>query len=138
METVVYTAPPGRSRLIMLLGLVFAVAGALGTLLLTFMLGILIPEFFQGRAAFLSFQLLFQLMWLVFFISLFITGLSLMRSGVKRKRKDLVPGLTLYFLGAALVVNGMMLMTFGDMTRGVILTVTGIAAMLVEWSTEVV
>ena len=138
METAAYSAPPGRSRLIMALGLVFAAAGAAGALLLTFMLGVLVPEFLQGRVTFLSFQLLFQLMWLVFFVSLFITGLSLLRSGARRKRKDLVPGLTLYFLGAALVVNGMMLMTFGDMTRGVVLTVTGIAAMLVEWSTEVV
>ena len=138
METTVYTAPPGRSRMVMALGLILAMVGASGTLLLTWMLGALIPGFIQGHFPFLSFQLLFQLLWLVFFVSLFITGLSLIRSGAVRKRKDLVPGLTLYFLGASLVINGMLLLTFGHLGVGAGLVTSGVLAILLEWSSEVV
>jgi hypothetical protein len=138
MTTALYSAPPGRSRLVMLLGIIIAIAGALGTLLLASMLGALIPQFLQGHIPFLSFQLLFQLLWLIVMVSLFVTGISLINSGVRHKRKDLVPGLTLYFLGAALAINGLLLFTFGNVATGVALFVVGALAMIIEWSTEVI
>jgi tryptophan-rich sensory protein len=138
MITTVEPATPTFGRLLILLGIMSAIAGAVGTLLLGYMLGSALPAWFDGRLAFLTFQLLFQLLWLIFFISMFVLGLSLIRSGMDRRRKDIVPGLTLYFLGAALAAIGIMLFTFGNLAAGVGLFIAGALAVYVEWSTEVV
>ncbi len=138
MNTAIEPATPIFSRLLVLLGIMAATAGAAGTLLLGYMLGAALPAWLDGRLAFLTFQLLFQLLWLVFFISMFVLGLSLIRSGRDRRRKDIVPGLTLYFLGAALAAIGIMLFTFGNVAAGLGLFVVGALAIYVEWSTEVV
>ncbi len=138
MNTAIESATPMFSRLLILLGIMAAIAGAVGTLLLGYMLGSALPAWLGGRLAFLTFQLLFQTLWLVFFISMFVLGLRLIRSGVDRRRKDIVPGLTLYFLGAALAAIGIMLFTFGNVAAGLGLFVAGALAIYAEWSTEVV
>lgn len=138
MNTVLEPASPMFSRLLILLGILAAIVAAVGTVLLGYMLGSALPAWLDGRLGFLTFQLLFQALWLLFFVSMFVLGLRLIRSGIDRRRKDIVPGLTLYFLGAALAAIGVMLFTFGNLAAGVGLFLAGALAIYAEWSTEVV
>lgn len=131
--------PPSiRSKLVLLFGLLLAIAGGLGTIALSALLVYTVPRTVSGEWHFFSHQALFQSMWAVFFVSLFMTGVSLVVSGANRKRKDLVPGLTLYFLGAALVVNGLLMLTYGHWIFGAVMIAVGAVAVYLEWSTEVV
>ena len=131
-------ASPTFSRLLILLGVLAAVVGAVGTLLVAWMLGSMAPHWLDGRLAFFTYQLLFQALWLLFFVSMFVLGLKLIRSGRERRRHDVVPGLTLYYLGAALAMIGVMLVAFGNLAVGAALFVAGALAIYVEWSTEVI
>ena len=120
------------------LGAILAIIGAAGVLRISTMLAFLLPNLAEGKLQVFSHQALFQVMWAVFFISLLITGISLIVSGVRGKRRDLVPGLTLYFLGASLMVNGFLLLMYGYPLYGGIAVIIGALAAWIEWSTEVV
>ena len=132
--------PPSKffSLSLIVLGALATVAGAIGTLLLAWMLGVAVPRWLGGQLGFFTFELLFQLLWLLFFASLFSLGLKLIRSGRDGRSHDVVPGLTLYWLGAALAMIGIMLFAFGDVITGIALFAAGALAILVEWSTEVI
>ena len=56
---------------------------------------------------FMSNSLVFHIVWAIFFLSLLITGIKLTISALNKRTKDLVPGVSLYFLGASLVIIGM-------------------------------
>lgn len=131
-------APSTRSKFVLLFGLLLAIAGGMGTIALSSMLVYTVPKVASGELGFFTHQALFQSMWAVFFVSLFITGVSLVVSAASRRRKDLVPGLTLYFLGAALMVNGLLMLTYGHYLFGGIVFGVGALAVYLEWSTEVV
>lgn len=127
-----------KSRYITVIGAIIAVLGAAGTLGISAMLAFLLPELADGNLGFFFNQALFQVIWAVFFISLFVAGLSLIVSGVRQKQHDLVPGLTLYFLGAALVVNALMMLTYGHVVYALTAGAIGCIVMYAEWSTEVI
>ncbi len=131
-------ASPAFSRLLILLGVLATIAGAIGTLLVAWMLGAVIPRWLDGRFAYFTYQFLFQGLWLLFFVSMFVLGLKLIRSGREGRRHDVVPGLTLYYLGAALAMIGVMLVVFGSVAVGAALFGAGALAVYVEWSTEVI
>ncbi len=131
-------SPTVRSRFILLFGLMLSITGAMGTIALSMMLLYILPKVASGDMPFFGGQALFQTMWAVFFISLFMTGVSLMISAARRKQRDLVPGLTLYFLGAALVINGLLLMTYAHFVFGLAAMAAGSLAIYLEWSIEVV
>ena len=133
-----FDASATRSRLIIVLGAIAAVLGAAGILAISPMLVYLIPKLTSGEYRYLFNLVLFQFMWAVFFISLLIAGIKLIISGVKRKRHDIIPGLTLYFLGAALIVNGLLMLTYGHTLYAGITVLIGVAVAYIEWSTEVV
>ncbi len=120
------------------LGVVLAILGAAAVLRISTMLAFLLPRLADGELAFFWHQGLFQVMWAIFAVSLLITGISLIISGVRGKRRDLVPGLTLYFLGASLVINGLLLLIYGYPLYGGVAVAVGAVAVLVEWGTEVV
>lgn len=131
-------APSMRSKFVLLFGLLLAIAGGMGTIALSALLVYTVPKVADGELAFFSHQALFQSMWAVFFVSLFMTGVSLVVSGASRRPKDLVPGLTLYFLGAALMVNGLLMFTYEHYLFAGIIFIVGALAVYLEWSTEVV
>ena len=137
MSTAVTERPASRPLLIAL-GAVLAILGAAGLLRISTMLAFLLPQLAGGEFRFFSHLALFQVMWAVFFVSLLITGVSLIVSGARGKRRDVVPGLTLYFLGASLMVNGILLLTYGHPLYGGIALFIGALAAYLEWSTEVV
>lgn len=127
-----------KNPLVISLGIVLAILGAAGTLVISTMLAFLLPAVFDGGLGFLSHQALFQVMWAVVFLSLFVTGVSLISSGSQGRRHDLVPGLTLYFLGAALLVNGLLLLSSGHLVYAILACVIGTAVVMLEWQTEVI
>ena len=127
-----------RRPAITLLGAILAILGAAAVLRISTMLAFLLPRLAEGELTFFSHQALFQAMWAVFAVSLLIAGVSLIASGVRGKRRDLVPGLTLYFLGASLAINGLLLLTYGHLLYGALAIAIGAVAILVEWGTEVV
>jgi hypothetical protein len=133
-----FDASATRSRFIIVLGAIAAILGAAGILAISPMLAYLIPKLTSGEYHYLFNLVLFQLMWAVFFISLLVAGIKLIISGVKRKRHDIIPGLTLYFLGAALIVNGLLMLTYGHTLYAGITVLIGAAVAYIEWSTEVV
>lgn len=49
-------------------------------------------------------------LWLVIFASGAAVGISLLLAGIRRRRSNLVPGPTLYVLGAGLVCNGLFML----------------------------
>ncbi|HBS27675.1 MAG TPA: hypothetical protein DD827_11250 [Gammaproteobacteria bacterium] len=122
---------------ITILGAIIAIIGAAGILRISTMLAFLLPQMAEGEFSFLSHQALFQIMWAVFAISLFITGISLIVSGAKNKKHDLVPGLTLYFLGASLMINGSLLFMYGHTLYAVVAILIGAIVTFLEWNTEV-
>jgi hypothetical protein len=133
-----FDASATRSRFIIVLGAIAAVLGAAGILAISPMLVYFIPKLTSGEYRYLFNLVLFQFMWAVFFISLLIAGIKLIISGVKRKRHDIIPGLTLYFLGAALIVNGLLMLAYGHTLYAGITVLIGVAVAYIEWSTEVV
>jgi hypothetical protein len=133
-----FDASATRSRFIIVLGAIAAILGTAGILAISPMLAYLIPKLTSGEYRYLFNLVLFQFMWAVFFISLLVAGIKLIISGVKRKRHDIIPGLTLYFLGAALIVNGLLMLTYGHTLYASITVLIGVAVAYIEWSTEVV
>ncbi len=138
MTTEDYDAGTACSRVLIFLGALAAILGAAGVLAISPMLAYLIPKITDGEYAYLFNLVLFQVMWAVFFVSLLVTGIKLIISGMQRKRHDIVPGLTLYFLGAALIVNGFLMLTYGHLLYAGIAIVVGSVVAYIEWSTEVV
>lgn len=127
-----------KRPMVITFGAVIAVLGAAGTLGISTMLAFLLPQIADGGMGFLSHQALFQVMWAIVFISTLVAGVSLISSGVKGKQYDLVPGLTLYFLGAALMINGLILLSSGHVLYAVLASVVGAVIILLEWQTEVI
>ena len=138
MTTENYDAGAVRSRFIVFIGALAATLGAAGVLAISPMLAYLIPKLTSGEYSYFFNLVLFQMMWAVFFLSLLVAGIKLIISGVQRKRHDIIPGLTLYFLGAALIVNGFLMLTYGHALYAGIAIVVGSVVAYIEWSTEVV
>lgn len=73
----------------------------------------------------------------IFFVSLLLTGLSLMYSGLTRKRYDVVPGLSLYVVGISLSVLGLYaIINSPFVLYGAIALIVGLALVYVEWASE--
>ena len=56
---------------------------------------------------------------------------------MKKRSKDLVPGLTLYFLGASLVVIGLFYLVFQQYPHASIALIAGVLCIYLEGSTEI-
>ncbi|RUM94473.1 MAG: hypothetical protein DSZ28_02985 [Thiothrix sp.] len=138
MMTESYDAGVARSRLILFIGALAAILGAAGVLAISPLLVYLIPKLVNGEYSYLFNLALFQFMWAVFFVSLLVAGIKLVISGANRKRYDIIPGLTLYFLGAALMVNGFLMLMYGHVIYAGIAILVGSIVSYLEWSTEVV
>jgi len=95
---------PGSAVALALLGLVVAAFCALGCLRVLGQTRVL-------AELSLSFHYAVQTaVWGVIFLSGLVAGLSLLVRAVARRTHNLVPGPTLYFLGAGLLFNGVILL----------------------------
>ena len=77
------------------------------------------------------------LVWLLIFISGAITGIALVVSAIRRRRHNLVPGPTLYFLGAGLLFNGIILLADTAYFWAVSSVIAGAVLVYLESNTEV-
>ena len=106
-----------------------------------FWLSKIIPGIFQTLSengfSFMSNTALFHMLWVVFFVSLLITGIKLLISALNKRTKDLVPGMPLYFLGASLVIIGLFYLVVGEYAYALISIVAGALCIYVEGTSEI-
>lgn len=106
-----------------------------------FWLSKIIPGIYHTLAengfSFMSNTVVFHLIWVVFFLSLLVTGIKLLISALNKRTKDLVPGVPLYFLGASLVVIGLFYLVFGELIYATISILAGILCIYVEGTSEI-
>lgn len=69
--------------------------------------------------------------------SFVVAGLSMIWSAVRARRRDLVPGPTLYILGMALVMLGMEQVVLGSWITGAVLIAIGGAIGVLEYRSDV-
>ncbi len=123
-----------RNLIVILTGIVFSAIGLTGAVLLGASLGYVVSG---GVVS--AFRLgMFDFLWLVALISIFVAGVSLILSGVRGTARNLVPGPTLYFLGAALFLIGIYLLLGRDFVVGLFALVIGVAFVWIEYRTELV
>lgn len=124
--------------LLILLGLVIAAAG----LLLSFIISVLLFDQFQTLgiepAVVSPNQFLYEGLWLLFSLSIAVLGLSLMVSGMAGRRHDIVPGPTLYVMGAAMMAIALMMAMYGQVLHAVLAAIAGLTLMVIEWYYDVV
>lgn len=125
------------SLVTMLLGLAFIIGAALGIYWLSKLIPSLYTNLQSNDYSFMQNSLIFHLVWLFFFISILVAGVRLVVSALKKQTKNLVPGLSLYFAGATLVIIGLFYLLFQQTTYAVIAILTGSLCIYAEGSTEI-
>jgi hypothetical protein len=124
------------SGLTFVIGIICSGTAAIGI----FWLSKIIPGIYHILAengfSFMSNTMVFHGLWTVFFLSLLLTGIKLLISALNKRTKDLVPGLSLYFLGASLVIIGLFYLVFGEFTYALIAIVVGALCIYIEGTTE--
>lgn len=126
-----------QSGLTFILGVICTSAAAIGLFWLSKIIPGIYNTLMQSGVSFMSNAILFHLLWGIFFISLLVTGIKLLISALKKRTKDLVPGVTLYFLGASLVVIGLFYLVFEQYTYSVISIVAGALCLYLEGVSEI-
>lgn len=106
-----------------------------------FWLSKIIPGIYHTLAengfSFMSNTIVFHLLWVVFFLSLLLTGIKLLISALNKRTKDLIPGVSLYFLGASLVIIGLFYLVFGEFVYALIAIVAGVLCIYIEGTSEI-
>ncbi len=77
------------------------------------------------------------LVWLLIFVSGAVTGIALVVSAIRRRPHNLVPGPTLYFLGAGLLFNGIILLADTAYVWAIGSLVAGAVLVYLESNTEI-
>ena len=126
-----------QSGLTFIIGVICTSAAAIGLFWLSKIIPGIYHTLMQNGLSFMSNAILFHLLWAIFFLSLLITGIKLIISALKRRRKDLVPGITLYFLGASLVIIGLFYLVFEQYTYAIVSIVAGALCIYLEGITEI-
>ena len=125
------------SGLTFIVGIICTGISAIGI----FWLSKIIPGIYHTLAengfSFMSNSILFHIIWVVFFLSLLLTGIKLLISALNKRTKDLVPGMPLYFLGASLVIIGLFYLVFGQFVYAVISIIAGTLCIYIEGTTEI-
>lgn len=94
-------------------GILALAGGLLGLVIVTRLLAADFAPIDGGVKAYLTTFVIYHALWWCFFVSLSIVGLSLLHAAFRGRTSNLVPGPTLYVLGATLIVNGFFLLMFG-------------------------
>ncbi len=129
---------PLLSGLALLFGAICIGASVFGLYWLSRIIPGIYKTLMENGFSFMSNSILFHLIWAVFFISLLVTGIKLLISALKKRNKDLVSGLTLYFLGASLVVIGLFYLVFQQYPYALIAIIAGALCIYFEGATEIV
>lgn len=78
-------------------------------------------------------EVLFRILWGIVAAAFVATGVSLLSAAIWQRRTNMVPGPTLYVMGAALVIIGMFLCSDGGWFSGAIIAMAGLATMWLEY-----
>ncbi|HID80940.1 MAG TPA: hypothetical protein EYH06_14305 [Chromatiales bacterium] len=131
-------AGKGRSRLVMIIGALFAALAAAGLIGMGSHFLIVITHVLDGSIAYSRNFAIYNALWIIFFISFLIAGISLIISGVRRKLHDLVPGISLYLAGASLIVIGFYLFIYDELIYAAVAMLVGLTLMIVEWFSKTI
>ncbi len=126
-----------QTSLTYITGIICAVAALLGLFWIVRIVPGILHTLDENGFSFISNTILFHTLWLIFFISLLITGIKLFISAMKKRTNDLVSGSTLYFLGASLVVIGLFYLVFQEYTYALIAIIAGALCIYIEGTTEI-
>lgn len=121
----------------MLLGILCTSAAAIGIFWLSKILPGLYETIVQDGQTFMKNSVVFHLLWLVFFLSLLVTGIKLVISALSKRTTDLVPGLSLYFVGASLVIIGLFYLVFQQAGSAVVAIIAGSLCIYFEGAAEI-
>ena len=106
-----------------------------------FWLSRIIPGIYHTMAesgfSFMSNSIVFHMVWAVFFLSLLVTGIKLLISALNKRTNDLVPGISLYFLGSSLVIIGLFYLVFGQHMYALISIIAGALCIYLEGTSEI-
>ena len=126
-----------QSGVTFIIGIICTSAAAIGLFWLSKIIPGIYHTLMQNGLSFMSNAILFHLLWVIFFISLLVTGIKLLISALKKRKKNLVPGITLYFLGASLVIIGLFYLVFEQYTYAIVSVIAGTLCIYVEGTTEI-
>ncbi len=130
-------APVGLRSASAIGGVVALVCGVLGVVQVSRILANDFAAIEGGVQAYLTTFVVYHGMWWLFFVSLTIVGLSLLQASVVGRRTNLVPGPTLYVLGATLIINGLFLAMFSEVLWAISAIVVGLVLMYFENQTAI-
>lgn len=126
------------STIAIIVGAVFAAVAAAGLIGVGSQFLLVITQLLDGSLGFSHNFAIFNALWIVFFISLLIAGISLIISGVRKRTHDLVPGISLYLAGASLLVIGFYLLAYDEMKYAVIAMLVGLVLVIAEWRSHTI
>ena len=121
-----------------LIGVVSIAVSILGLFWLSKILPGLLIAVTESGYSFMKNSVIFHVVWLVFFLSLVTTGVRLIISAIKKRSTNLVPGLSLYFVGAALVIIGLFYFVFQELIYAGAAIVVGVICIYFEGSVEII
>ena len=119
-------------------GVVFVAIAAAGLIGMGSLFLLVVTQLLDGSRVYSHNFAIYNALWIVFFISLLIAGISLIISGVQKKTHDLVPGVPLYLAGASLVVIGFYLFVYDELLYAIIAMVVGLVLVIAEWRSHTI
>lgn len=87
----------------------------------------------SGAGSLFTPMAVYHLVLLAFFLSLLIVGISLIAAAVNGRSEDIVPGPSLYVMGAALLIAAMCQLLFGRPGLAAASAVAGFVLMIAEY-----
>lgn len=137
-DTGLELASEGRSKLTLLGGIITAVIAAAGLIGSGAILMTTITHLLDNSPLYAAKHLVVAVMWVVFFIALLVAGIQLVKSGLSRRLYNLVPGISLYFAGLALMVNGFYFFIHQQFLFAAVAIILGLVLVVAEWGTETI
>ncbi|MEO0574223.1 MAG: hypothetical protein AAF004_02085 [Pseudomonadota bacterium] len=126
-------ANPGRRFLIATTGVVLSMAGGYGLYVLTSLIQYVMKHGAGDANAWTDYGLVGASLALAL-----IAGLSLLWSALKGRRRDVIPGPTLYLLGLCLAVLGAQAALIAGTTLGWLGVIAGIAIIVIEYRSDTI
>ncbi len=87
----------------------------------------------DGTRDFLTPMAIYHSVWLLFFLALLVTGISLIIAAIRGRSEDIVPGPSIYIMGTTMVIAGMFQLLFGNMELAAVTGLVGVVLMVVEY-----
>lgn len=131
-------ASEGRSKLTLLAGIIAAIISAAGLIVGGGVLLTTLTQFLDNSVLYARNDLIMAVMWVVFFLAFLVAGIHLIRSGLSRRLMDIVPGLSLYFAGLALMVNGFYFFAHQQLAYAALAIILGLGLVVSEWGSETI